>query len=175
MHPPREPPRPAVADHGAVDERPAEPALADRTAAGSDSASVAQRHGRAEGRTARMLQAVPRWIWLSLAIGSLAIGLIGVLLPGLPTTPFVLLAAWAAARGSDRLHRRLRTHRMFGPLIADWEHSGAVSRRAKRAALASMLACVLLLLAVAPHWGWAAGAGACMAVVAAWLWRRPER
>ena len=53
--------------------------------------------------------------------------------PGLPTVPFVLLAAFAAARGSQRLHGWLLAHRQFGPMIRDWQAHGAVSRRAKRA------------------------------------------
>ena len=72
-----------------------------------------------------------RWLWWLLAYGSLGLGLVGIVVPGLPTVPFVLLAAYAAARGSSRLHRWLLAHRQFGPVIRDWQAQGAVSRRAK--------------------------------------------
>lgn len=115
-----------------------------------------------------------RWLWLLLAYLSLGLGALGVLLPGLPTTPFVLLAAFAAARGSQRLHRWLHAHRVFGPVIRDWEREGAVSRRAKRLAVATMALCAVLMLLTAPRWWMGATGTAVMALVAIWLWRRPE-
>jgi uncharacterized protein len=94
--------------------------------------------------------------------------------PGLPTVPFVLLAAFAAARGSQRLHRWLLEHRRFGPMIVDWQVHGAVARRSKWLAIGSMAACAAILFLTAPD-AWMAVAGTTtMAGVAAWLWRRPE-
>ena len=115
-----------------------------------------------------------RWAWWLLAYASLGLGLVGIVVPGLPTVPFVLLAAFAAARGSAHLHRRLLAHRRFGPVIRDWQAQGAVSRRAKWLATTMMSACAVVLFATAPQ-PWMAVAGAAiMMVVAAWLWRRPE-
>jgi uncharacterized membrane protein YbaN (DUF454 family) len=54
------------------------------------------------------------------AVLCLALGLIGVVVPGMPTTVFILLAAWAAARSSPRLHAWLLGHRIFGPLLHNW-------------------------------------------------------
>lgn len=115
-----------------------------------------------------------RWLWLCLAYLFLGLGLIGIVLPGLPTTPFVLLAAYCAARGSKRLHDWLLAHRLFGPMIRDWQESGAVSRKAKRWAIGTMAACAVIFFLTAPRWWMAATGTAIMAVVAAWLWRRPE-
>lgn len=115
-----------------------------------------------------------RWPWWLLAWASLLLAALGVLLPGLPTTPFVLLAAWAAARGSPALHQRLLAHQRFGPLIRDWQRDGAVDRRAKRLAILSMSLCAALVIWLAPHWSVAALACACMGAVGVWLWRRPE-
>ena len=115
-----------------------------------------------------------RWAWLLLAYGALALGLVGIVVPGLPTVPFVLLSGFAAARGSKRLHAWLHAHRQFGPMIRDWERSGAVSRRAKRLAISMMLVCALIMFAAAPEWWMAALGSAVMAVVAVWLWMRPE-
>jgi uncharacterized protein len=111
---------------------------------------------------------------LLLALACLLLAAIGVVLPGLPTTPFVLVAAWAAARGSARLHRWLHQHRLFGPMIHDWEAERAVSRRAKLTALATMLLCALVLLVWAPQRWVVIGGIVSMTVVGAWLWRRPE-
>ena len=76
------------------------------------------------------------------------------------------LSAWQWQRGEDKLATLAR--------IAQWEREGAVSRRAKRLATAMMSICAVLLFATAPR-AWMAGIGTLvMAVVAAWLWRRPE-
>ncbi len=118
--------------------------------------------------------AATRVLWWLLAYASLALGIIGIVVPGLPTVPFVLLAAFAAARGSERLRARLLADPRFGRVIGDWEREGAVSRRAKRLATAMMSICAVLLFATTPR-AWMAGIGTlAMALVAAWLWRRPE-
>lgn len=115
-----------------------------------------------------------RWAWWLLAYASLGLGVIGIVVPGLPTVPFVLLAAFAAARGSQRLYRRLLAHRQFGPMIRDWQCHGAVSRNAKRLATAMMAAGAGVLFLTASEWWLAAAGSAIMAVVAAWLWSLPE-
>lgn len=117
---------------------------------------------------------VRRGFYLVLAWLALALGVIGIVVPGLPTTPFVLLAAWAAARSSERLHAWLRAHRLFGPMIRDWQATGAVSRRAKWAASVAMFLCAVLMFATAPRLWMAASGSGVMLVVAIWLWLRPE-
>lgn len=82
---------------------------------------------------------VVQWLALAFAYLFLALAFIGVFLPGLPTVPFLLLAAWCAARGSKRLHRWLYQHPRFGQLLIDWETEGAVSRRSKVLAIVMML------------------------------------
>ncbi len=115
-----------------------------------------------------------RWAWWLLAYASLGLGIIGIVVPGLPTVPFVLLSAFAAARGSQRLHDWLLAHRQFGPMIRDWQAHGAVSRRAKWLAVSMMSACAVIMFLTAPRWWMAAVGTAIMTVVAVWLWARPE-
>jgi uncharacterized protein len=122
----------------------------------------------------RYANPLTRALWVVLALGFLLLAVLGVVLPGLPTTPFVLLAAWAAARGSRRLNDWLLTHHVFGPTIRNWITERAVTRKAKRAAVVTMLACAAILVATAPHWGIAAAGCSVMAAVGTWLWRRPE-
>ncbi|RDZ27377.1 DUF454 domain-containing protein [Lysobacter silvisoli] len=115
-----------------------------------------------------------RWAWWLLAYASLGLGIVGIVVPGLPTVPFVLLSAFAAARGSQRLHAWLLAHRQFGPMIRDWQAHGAVSRRAKRLAVGMMAACAAIMFMTAPKWWMAATGTGIMTVVAIWLWARPE-
>ena len=79
-----------------------------------------------------------RTLWLLIGLTSLALGIAGVVLPLLPTTPFVLLSAYCFARSSPRLHDWLLTHTVFGPLISNWEQHRAISRQAKLLAVLSM-------------------------------------
>ncbi len=62
---------------------------------------------------------------------SLVLAAIGVVLPGLPTTPFVLLAAACFAKSSPRLHRWLQQHRYMGPMVRDWEANHSLPLRVK--------------------------------------------
>ena len=79
-----------------------------------------------------------RSLWLLFGFVSLALGIAGVVLPLLPTTPFVLLSAYCFARSSPRMHDWLLSHRVFGPLIDNWQRYRAVTLRAKWLAVMSM-------------------------------------
>ncbi len=72
-----------------------------------------------------------QFAWRCLAWSAVGFGVAGVFLPLLPTTPFILLAAWAAPKGSKRLERWLHQHPHFGPLLLDWRHERALPRSAK--------------------------------------------
>lgn len=80
-------------------------------------------------------------LWIAGSL-SLALGLIGIVLPGLPTTPFILLAAACYAKASPRLHHWLLNHRWFGPMLRDWESNRSLTRRTKTLAVVSMLVMV---------------------------------
>ena len=127
---------------------------------------VPQHASTVRGHTARIL-------WLTLAYVSLGIGIVGIVLPVLPTTPFVLLSAFAADRGSPRLHAWLLGHRVFGPPIRDWRESRSVSRRGKVAAVTVMSLSLVIMIFAAPLFATVIG-GTIMATVATWLWMRPE-
>ncbi len=89
-----------------------------------------------------------RFVWIGLGSGAMALGAAGVIVPLLPTTPFLLLAAWAFARSSPRLHHWLVTHPRFGPAIRDWRDHGAISRRAKGLAMLAIAATLATSLAL---------------------------
>lgn len=117
---------------------------------------------------------IRRAAWLTLAWLCVGLAILGVVLPGLPTTPFILLAAYAAARGSARMHAWLLAHRVFGPMIRDWQREGAVSPSAKRMATLLMLLCAVLLFWLASRWWMVALPCTVMLIVASWLWSRPN-
>lgn len=94
------------------------------------------------------MKGLTRSVWLLSGGLFLLLGIIGIALPGLPTTPFVLLAAACWAKGSPRFYRRLYSHPRFGPMVYDWETRRAVPRRAKYLAYGMMTFSCLLL------WWW---------------------
>lgn len=81
-----------------------------------------------------------RTIYKPLGFLFLSLGAAGVVLPVLPTTPFILLAAWFFARSSERWHQWLLDSDMFGPMLHDWEDRRCISCRTKLVALLAMLA-----------------------------------
>lgn len=112
--------------------------------------------------------------FLALGHALVALGIIGVVLPVLPTTPFLLLAAACYARGSPRLEAWLLGHPRFGPALRDWRLHGAIAPRAKRAALVGMMAgFALFWLLARPGWPLALGVLALMGVGAGYVLTRP--
>ncbi|MCG7572691.1 YbaN family protein [Phaeobacter sp. CNT1-3] len=89
-----------------------------------------------------------RYLWAALGLISVGLGLLGVVLPLLPTVPFMLLAAFFFARSSERLHNWLITHPTFGPSIREWQERGAINPRGKRYATLSIIAVFVVSLLV---------------------------
>ncbi len=115
-----------------------------------------------------------RCLYGALAYVSLAIGLIAIVIPGLPTTEFILLAAWAATRSSPRLSAWLENHRLFGPIIRNWRNGKVITRKAKVSATVSMLLCSVVMWLTLKHYWPIYTAIGLMVVVNLWIWSRPE-
>jgi uncharacterized membrane protein YbaN (DUF454 family) len=78
---------------------------------------------------------VGKWLLMSLGVLAMAVGLIGVVVPLLPTTPFLLLAAACFVRSSDPMYGWLTSNRLFGGFIRNYREQRGVSARAKITAL----------------------------------------
>ncbi len=114
-------------------------------------------------------------VWRALAVLCLALGLIGVVLPVMPTVPFLIASAWAASRGWPAFEIWLLNHRLFGPPIVQWRQHGAIPRRAKWISCAMMAtsAIGMQFFTQIPLWLRLA-VPAVMLGVGIWLWLRPD-
>ncbi len=80
-----------------------------------------------------------RALYKPLGFVFLGLAILGILLPVLPGTPFLILSAWFFARSSEKWHARLLRSRVFGPLIRNWERNRCISLRTKLVALVGMV------------------------------------
>lgn len=115
-----------------------------------------------------------RFGYLLLAYVAVALGIAGVFLPLLPATPFLLVAVWAAPKGSQRVHDWVYDQPQFARLINDWHQQGAVPLSAKWLATAMMVASWLTLWWTGAHWGLLLGMSLFFACVGGFLWSRPN-
>lgn len=112
--------------------------------------------------------------YLLLAAASLVLGLFGIVLPGLPTTPFVLLASFFLIRSSARLHNRLLASRIFGGVLRDWYvHRGLRPHVRARAVAVVAIVVALSLLVARPPWPAVVAIAALVACGLTVIWRLP--
>tara|TARA_B100000586_G_C20036485_1_gene395647 strand:- start:409 stop:783 length:375 start_codon:yes stop_codon:yes gene_type:complete len=72
-----------------------------------------------------------RIMLLSLGWACVGLAFIGIFVPGIPTTPFLIVALWAFAQSSKKFHAWLLNHKRFGPILQNWESHRVVPRKAK--------------------------------------------
>lgn len=98
-----------------------------------------------------------RVLYLCLGFLMLALGIIGAILPVMPTTIFIILAAWFFARSSPKFEARLLADPRFGPMIIKWRESGAIPPKAK------LFACLGMAFGYGMFW-WGAQPGPLLAI-----------
>lgn len=114
-----------------------------------------------------------RIVALVLAYFFLALAMVGLFLPGLPTVPFLILTAWFAARGSHRLHGWLYAHPRLGKMLIDWEQQRAISLTSKVVAVLLLTTSwIVLYFHLDNGWG-LAGFSVLFVAVAVFLVSRP--
>jgi uncharacterized membrane protein YbaN (DUF454 family) len=100
-----------------------------------------------------MYSPIKRWGWFALGWTMVALGFIGLLLPVMPTTIFLILAAGCFSHSSPRFEKWLLDHRWFGSSIRRWRERGAIPLKAKVFAIVSMAGgYVMLLITADPVW-----------------------
>lgn len=103
----------------------------------------------------------------------MALGAIGIVVPLLPTVPFIILAAFCFARSSPKLEARLLEHPVFGNHIRNWRERRAITKRGKYAALTAFVVSAVIALIFAPM-PWKLIPLSAALIGGTWIWTRAE-
>jgi uncharacterized membrane protein YbaN (DUF454 family) len=91
-----------------------------------------------------------RLLYLALGAGALLMTVVGLIVPGIPTVPFLLLSSYGFARSSPRINHWLRETRFFGPILIEWEQHGGLSRSSKKKLVGLTIVIILVAVSLAP-------------------------
>lgn len=94
---------------------------------------------------------LPRWLLVAVGVVSVGLGTLGIFVPLLPTTPFLLLAAACFVRSSDRLHKWLLNHRVYGPVIRGYREHRALPASSKVTILVFTWTAILSSVLILAH------------------------
>ncbi len=126
--------------------------------------------------TSEAASGAERTLLIALGWSNVGLGMVGAVLPGMPTTVFLLIALWAFARSSPRFHDWLYTHPRFGPTLQAWQRHRVIPQRAKCLAGTMMAASYAwLVVFLAEDWVLPVTVGAILLPVALYIFSRPGR
>lgn len=123
-----------------------------------------------------MVKTITRTLYLIAGWLCILLGIIGAVLPLIPTTPFILVAAFCFSRSSERLHQYLLNNKIFGKVIKDWENDGVIPFKVKLLATSMMLVMVSYPLFFKTfHMGLKAMVVITVLMVMTYIWTRPSQ
>ena len=116
---------------------------------------------------------IKKVLWTTVGLLSLGMAYIGVVTPGIPYSPFVVFAAYCFSKGSERLHKWIYNHKIFGPFLTNWGEKRVFPQKMKYFMLAMMSVSLIIMSFTVPVKG-VVYTGIFMACVAVWAWRYPS-
>lgn len=116
-----------------------------------------------------------RALWFTTGLFALALGMIGIVVPLLPTVPFMILAAFCFSRSSERWHNWLVKHPVYGPHIRDWRDHGAIRPKAKRLATLMIAAAFGTSIALGVRPTFLIVQACVLSLVMIFIWTRPSQ
>ena len=99
---------------------------------------------------------------------------VGVITPGIPYSPFVVFAAYCFSKGSERMHRWIYNHKIFGPFLTNWNTKRVFPQKMKYFMLAMMMTSLVIMWFATQNWKAVAGMGVFFALVLLWASRYPS-
>jgi uncharacterized membrane protein YbaN (DUF454 family) len=116
---------------------------------------------------------VKKFLWTVVGFLSLGMAYVGVVTPGIPYSPFVVFAAYCFSKGSERMHKWIYNHKLFGPFLTNWGEKRVFPLKMKFFMLAMMTTSLVIMSFTVPVKG-VVYTGIFMACVAVWAWRYPS-
>lgn len=116
---------------------------------------------------------IRKTLWLILGFISLAFGYIGFIVPGIPFSIFLVMAAYCFSKSSERMHKWIYNHKYFGTFLTNWTQKKVFPTRGKYAMVMVMSSSLVLLWFTTGNIKAVAWSGGCMALVAIATWRYP--
>lgn len=116
---------------------------------------------------------VKKALWTIVGLLSLGMAYVGVVTPGIPYSPFVVFAAYCFSKGSERMHRWIYNHKLFGPFLTNWGEKRVFPQKMKYFMLAMMSISLIIMSFTVPVKG-VVYTGIFMVLVATWAWRYPS-
>lgn len=118
---------------------------------------------------------VTRYVYVAIGLLFVGLGALGVVLPVVPTTPFLLISLWAFARSSQRLEAWLLAHRVFGPRLVEWRKHRVIPWSVKLTAWGSMIGSLTLMILTGASPIAIIGAASVMAIGAGYVASKPSK
>ena len=115
-----------------------------------------------------------KFLWTCLGFLSLGMAYIGVITPGIPYSPFVVFAAYCFSKGSERMHKWIYNHKLFGPFLTNWNTKRVFPQKMKYFMLAMMSTSLLIMYFTGVKLIGVISTACFMALVAVWAWRYPS-
>ena len=115
-----------------------------------------------------------KFLWTTLGFLSLGMAYIGVITPGIPYSPFVVFAAYCFSKGSERMHKWIYNHKLFGPFLTNWNEKRVFPLKMKYFMLAMMSSSLIIMFFTNVPARGIIYTGIFMLFVATWAWRYPS-
>ena len=116
---------------------------------------------------------IKKLFWNALGFISLGLAYIGVVTPGIPYSPFIVFAAYCFSKGSERMHRWIYNHKIFGPFLTNWNTKRVFPQKMKYFMLGMMSLSLILMYTGGVKPIGIISTAIFMAIVAIWAWRYP--
>jgi len=117
---------------------------------------------------------VKKVLWTTAGLISLGMAYIGVVTPGIPYSPFVVFAAYCFSKGSERMHRWIYNHKLFGPFLTNWGEKRVFPLKMKYFMLAMMSLSLAIMYFTGVKPIGVISTAIFMGLVACWAWRYPS-
>jgi uncharacterized membrane protein YbaN (DUF454 family) len=116
---------------------------------------------------------IKKYLYMALGFVCLGMAYVGVVVPGIPFSIFLVIAAWAFAKSSKRMHDWLYNHKHFGPFLTNWTQKSVFPTKGKYAMVIVMSSSLAFLWFTTGNIKAVLWSGIFMALVAIWAWRFP--